>query len=198
MGKAIAELGESFCADCLTHNDLKLNNILVPDDWQQVKEGKDLDIDNIVQLRLIDWERCGWGDPAFDLGSLISSYLVIWLNSLVVGKSIAIEEALRMAMTPLEELQPSMTALIRSYLAGFPEILKYHPDFLRRVLQFAGLSLIVKIQAILQHQKSFNNTGICMLQVAKTLLCHPEASISTIFGVEASELTDFSFLVTSN
>ena len=81
----------------------------MPDDWQQVKDGTELDINNIVQLKLIDWERCDWGDPAFDLGFLIGSYLVIWLDSLVVSKSIGIEEGLRLAMTPLEELQPSMT-----------------------------------------------------------------------------------------
>ena len=188
LGKAIAELSDSFQACCLTHNDLKLNNILLPNDWEQAAATADLDINNIVQLRLIDWERSGWGDPAFDLGSLIGSYLVIWLGSLVVSKSIGIEEALRLAMTPLEEIQPSMAALTSAYLASFPEILERRPDFLRRVVQFSGLSLIVSIQSILQYQKSFNNTGICMLQVAKTLLCRPEASISTIFGVEESEL----------
>ncbi|MGH2413466.1 MAG: phosphotransferase family protein, partial [Microcystaceae cyanobacterium] len=43
---------------------------------------------NIV--RLIDWERSAWGDPAFDLGTLITSYLQIWLSSLVISKSLSI------------------------------------------------------------------------------------------------------------
>lgn len=182
LGKAIAELSDAFEPCCLTHNDLKLNNILLPLDWEQAS-------DRSVRLRLIDWERSSWGDPAFDLGSIITSYLVIWLSSLVVSKSIHIEEALRMAMTPLEVLQPSLAVLVSTYFEHFPEILQRRPDFLLRTMQFSGLTLIQVIQSMLQYQKSFDNTGICMLQVAKTLLCRPEPAISTVFGVKESKLT---------
>jgi hypothetical protein len=123
---------------------------------------------------------------------LIGSYLQIWLNSLVVSKSIDIEESLRMAMTPLEQLQPSIAALVTAYIGNFPEILECRPDFLRRVMQFSGLALIIHIQAMLQHQKTFGNIGICTLQVAKSLLCRPEQSIATVFGAAASEITGFS------
>ncbi len=192
LRSAIAELSNAYDPCCLAHNDFKLNNILLPNDWQQVA----LDIKpserNIVGLKLIDWERSGWGDPAFDLGMLISSYLLIWLGSLVVGKSIEIKEALRMAITPLEIIQPSLAALISTYLACFPQILDHRPDFVRRVVQFSGVALIQAIQSTLQYQKSFNNTGICTLQVAKTLLCYPEKSIPTVFGIPESALTRLS------
>ena len=82
-----------------------------------------------------------------------------------------------MAMTPLEQLQPSIAALANAYFGNFPEILECRPQFLKRVVQFSGLALIIQIQAMLQHQSSFDNTGICMLQVAKGLLCRPEQSI---------------------
>lgn len=180
LGKAIAELGTSLSPCCLTHNDLKLNNILLSNDWEQDKDN------NIV--RIIDWERCSWGDPAFDLGSLIASYLHLWLISLITSKSISIDESLRMATTPLEQIQPSLAALAIAYIKDFPEILERRPDFWQRVIQFSGLSLIHIIQSTLQYQKSFGNTGICALQVAKSLLCRPEASISTIFGMDVSEL----------
>jgi thiamine kinase-like enzyme len=194
LGKAIAELSDAFKPCCLAHNDLKLNNILLPNDWEQAATTAGLSSreargEPTVPLKLIDWERSGWGDPAFDLGAIVTSYLIVWLGSLVVSKSIALEEALRLSMTPLESIQPSIAALVRTYLAGFPEILERRPDFLQRVMQFSGLGLIQAIQSIIEHQKSFGNTGICMLQVAKTLLCRPQASISTVFGIEESELT---------
>jgi 5-methylthioribose kinase len=181
LGKAIAELNQAFQPCCLTHNDLKLNNLLLADNWQATT-------DEIVELKLIDWERSGWGDPAFDLGTLIGSYLVIWLQSLVVSKSMEINESLRLAMTPLDILQPSLAALTITYANNFPEIVEYRPDFWQRVMQFAGLALIQSIQSTLQYQKSFNNTGICMLQVAKTLLCRPTESISTVLGIEVQSL----------
>ncbi|MFN6466264.1 MAG: phosphotransferase [Nostoc sp. DedVER02] len=178
LGLAIKELGSAFAPCCLTHHDLKLNNILLHTNWEQSS-------DSIV--RFIDWERCNWGDPAFDLGTLIASYLEIWLNSLVISNALSIEESLRLAATPLEVLQPSIAVLTLAYFDTFPEILQQRPDFLRRVVQFAGLVLIQQILAMIQFQKTFGNIAIIMLQVAKTLLCRPEQSMSTTFGTAAAE-----------
>ncbi|MDZ8056491.1 MAG: phosphotransferase family protein [Aulosira sp. ZfuVER01] len=173
LGEALRNLGNAVIPCCLTHNDLKLNNILVHKNWQQ-------STNSIV--RLIDWERSAWGDPAFDLGTLISSYVQLWLGSLVISKSLSLEESLTLAMTPLEQLQPSIATLTQVYLQTFPEILEHRPDFLLRVMQFTGFGLIQGIQSMIQYQKSFGNVGIAMLQVAKSLLCRPEQSIPTIFG----------------
>ncbi|MEA5598441.1 aminoglycoside phosphotransferase family protein [Rivularia sp. UHCC 0363] len=187
LGKAISKLTSTLDFCCLTHNDLKLNNILLHNDWEQLLSK--IEQSNSSIIRLIDWERSSWGDPAFDLGTIIGSYLQIWLGSLVVSQTLDIQEALRLAMTPLEQLQPSITALTKAYLSNFPEILEHRPDFIKRVVQFSGLVLIQQIQAMIQYQKSFGNTGICMLQVAKSLLCRPEQSIPTVFGMAASELS---------
>jgi thiamine kinase-like enzyme len=182
LEKAIAELTDSFNLCCLVHNDLKLNNILLHLGWEATPSSQS-------PMRLIDWERCSWGDPAFDLGTSIASYLQLWLSSLVISTTISLEESLRLAMIPLEQLQPSIAALLEAYLQQFPEILAIRSDFLHRVVQFAGLALIHQIQAAIQHQKSFGNADICTLQVAKSLLCNPAQSFSTVFGLPESELT---------
>ena len=182
LGQAIARLGDAFTPACLTHNDLKLNNILLHTDWQNTN-------DSIIKL--IDWERCSWGDPACDLGTLIACYIHIWLNSLVISKSLSIEESLSLAVTPLQQLQPSIAAVIQAYLETFPEIIEHRPDFLLKVVQFSGFALIQQIQAMIQYQKSFGNTGIAMLQVAKSLLCRPEQSLPTVFGKDVVEIVRF-------
>ena len=182
LGKAIAELGNAFTPSCLMHNDLKLNNILLHKDWSQTDQNA---------IRLIDWERSGWGDPAFDLGTLIASYVQIWLSSLVISSSLRIEESLKLATTPLEILQPTIANLTLSYLETFPEIIKQRPDFLLRTVQNAGFVLIMNIQAMIQYQKSFGNMGIGMLQVAKSLLSRPERSMSTLFGTYSPKISQF-------
>ncbi|BAY09982.1 aminoglycoside phosphotransferase family protein [Calothrix sp. NIES-2098] len=176
LGEAIAELGNAVIPACLTHNDLKLNNILLQKDWQSSSNNT---------IRLIDWERSAWGDPAFDLGTLIGSYVQIWLGSLVISNSLSMEESLRLAIAPLELLQPSIGTLTQAYLTRFPKIVEHRPDFLQRVVQFTGFALIQQIQAMIQYQKYFGNTGIAMLQVAKTLLCRPVQSMPTVFGTAA-------------
>ena len=179
LESAIADLAYSWNPCCLTHNDLKLNNILVHSRWEQ--------LDNCL-IRLIDWEACSWGDPAFDLGTLLASYLGIWLKSLVVDPTIELEESLNLALTPLEILQPSIIALIRAYINAFPMILEYRSDFISRVIQFAGLALIHQIQEMITCRKHFNNVELCMLQVAKSLLVMPEQAVLTSFGMSESEI----------
>jgi thiamine kinase-like enzyme len=186
LGKAIANLSDAFTPCCLTHNDLKLNNILISLNWEAIIDHQSPSNDSII--RLIDWERGTWGDPASDLGAVIASYLQIWLNSMVTSKTIPIEESLRLAAIPLQLLQPSLSSLVTAYLANFPEIIELRPDFLTLVVQFCGFALIRSIQAKLQHERTFGNSGICILQVAKSLLCRPQASIITIFGMEISDL----------
>ncbi|HYW19327.1 MAG TPA: aminoglycoside phosphotransferase family protein [Nodularia sp. (in: cyanobacteria)] len=179
LESAIADLAYEWQPCCLTHNDLNLNNILIHSRWDQ--------LDNCL-IKLIDWEACGWGDPAFDLGSLIASYLGIWLSSLVVDPTIELEESLHLAMTPLEVLQPSLLALMRAYLNAFPLILDYRSDFIVRVIQFTGLALINQIQEKIKYCKYFGNTDIYMLQIAKNLLTIPEQSVLSIFGVSESKV----------
>lgn len=187
---AIIKLNEHWQPCCIVHNDLKFNNILLHKEWAQsepasttLQEGK---------IRLIDWERCGWGDPVCDLGSILSNYLLIWLGSLVVDSSIQLEESLRLARTPLELLQPSITTLTQTYLSHFPELLQHRPDFLERLVQYTGLALLTQVRGRLEYQKILGNTGICMLQVAKSLLCRPEQSIVSVFGMSKAELLNLS------
>ncbi|HLP87885.1 MAG TPA: phosphotransferase [Nostocaceae cyanobacterium] len=186
LGKAIANLSQAYLPCCLTHNDLKLNNLLLSLNWEKSALSKSPYPEKMI--RLIDWERGKWGDPTNDLGSIIASYLLIWLNSMVTSKTIPIEESLKLAATPLQIIQPSIAALITAYLAEFPTVLTLRPNFLELVIQFSGLALIRSIQAALQHEKTFGNSGICILQVAKSLLCRPQASINTVFGMEAAQL----------
>ncbi len=183
LEQAITNLSDAIAPCCLIHNDLKLNNILLANHWEELATQP-----SHSMIRLIDWEKSNWGDPASDLGTLIAGYLQIWLYSLITSKTIPITESLQLATTPLELLQPSMASLIHGYLGSFPDILQRRSDFLIRVVQFSGLALMQTILSMLQYEKTFGNAEICILQVAKTLLCRPESSIKTIFGVTAPEL----------
>ena len=173
LTRSIADLRQSIVPSCLIHNDLKLNNLLLDLQWQQ--PGSQL-------IKLIDWERAAWGDPAFDLGCLLGSYLEIWLDGIVISNTLSINESLQLATTPLELLQPSLAALVEAYLESFPEIITTRIDYLDRVIQFAGISLIQRIKITMDGDRVFGNRGIIMLQVAKQLLCEPQAAKSTLFG----------------
>ncbi len=173
LSQAIIDLGNSITPSCLVHNDLKLNNILLDLNWQAPQSRV---------IKLIDWERANWGDPAFDLGCILGSYLEIWLDSLVIGNALSINESLQLATTPLESLQPSLSILVQSYLVVFSDIIIARPDYLDRVIQFTGLALIQRVEITIDEDRIFGNRGILMLQVAKQLLCTPQTARNTLFG----------------
>jgi hypothetical protein len=188
LHQSMVEISEQFDPCCLAHNDLGLRNIVINLDWD-MPTPEPHNSEPIV--RIIDWEFFSWGDPAYDLGMVLSGYLKIWLRSLVVSNAIDIQMALRLATTPLEKLQPSMVALLKSYMDHFPEILERHPNFLSRVMQFTGLVLIKRMQGKIEQLDPFDNTGICTLQVAKSLLCNPEQSILHVLGPAGAELLEY-------
>ena len=191
LHQSMADICETFDPCCLTHNDLGLRNILLNLNWDMPTTEPQ---HSASIVRIIDWEFLSWGDPAYDLGMILSGHLKIWLHSLVVSSAIDIQMALRLATTPLEKLQPSMVAILKSYVAHFPEILERHPNFLSRVMQFTGLVLIKRMQGKLEQLDPFDNTSICTLQVAKALLCNPEQSILNVLGTAGAEIMENQFV----
>lgn len=179
LAEAVRELAAENQARCLVHNDLKLNNILIHHQWANTAE---------AALRPIDWETAGWGDPASDLGSLLGSYLGLWLDGLVVGAGLSMTDSLQLATLPLESLQPSLFALVDSYFQVFPQILVAQPRYLEKVLQHTGLALIGQIEVTIEYDRTFGNQSIITLQVAKQLLCTPLAFVQTMFGAAATKL----------
>ena len=121
---------------------------------------------------------------------IIADYLKLWLRSLVVSPVFDLTQSLRLASTPLEKLQPSLAALVHTYLLGIPHILQCNPQLPERALQFAGLTLINKILIRLEDHLPFNNTDICSLQIAHQLLCHPVQAGSAILGIPISTLVN--------
>jgi thiamine kinase-like enzyme len=178
LAAAVEQLAQNYQACCLVHNDLKLNNLLIHHLATPPA--------NVSRIRFLDWECSRWGDPAVDLGNLINSYLQLWLENLVVSSELSINESLQLAIVPLSSLQPVLFALVDSYHQAFPEIFAHQPDYLARVLQYAGLALIRRIEVIIDDDRIFDNRGIAMLQVAKQLLCSPTAFMATIFGQSLS------------
>lgn len=189
LQKAISALEAESNDCCIIHGDLKFNNLLLHDDWPSwncqrlpVSDTSLLLAENQSVIRLIDWEQWKWGDPAADLGALIADYLRIWLSSLQLSGDVDLTMALKLAAVPLEEIQPSLQGLIHAYTAQFPKVLEAQPGFMNRVLRFSGLGLISIIHDRLHYHEPFDIVEKSMLQVAKSLLCHPDAARRTLLG----------------
>lgn len=185
LNQAVVELYDRLQPVCLTHNDLTLDNFIID---TQIDLSSDSATIRPEQLKIIDWEFINWGDPIVDLGTLVSQYLDEWLNSLVADSSLDLNTILRLASCPLEKIIPSLQAFLQGYLTQFPEILNYRPDFIRRIVQFAGIGILSRLSYYVEYHYHFDNESICKLQVAKNLLCNPQQGIETLFGTTEAEL----------
>ena len=184
LNQAVLELYAGIQPACLIHNDLTLDNFIL--------DGK-LDPNSTEvkpeQIKIIDWERAKWSDPAVDLGMVIAEYVGgIWLGNLVVDRHIDLNTMLSLATYPLETLVPSLRSFVRGYLTEFPEILSYRSDFVRRVVQFAGIGILDRLTYYIEHHYHFDNNSLCKLQVAKNLICAPQQGVTTLFGMGEAEL----------
>ncbi|MBD3886009.1 aminoglycoside phosphotransferase family protein [Phormidium tenue FACHB-886] len=171
---------------CIVHNDLNVANILVHQDWEQI--GSLSMAQRQCMIRIIDWERCSWGDPVLDLSSLIANYLMLWISSMIIDPTMNTEESVDSASVKLEDIRPSIIALLQQYLDHFPEIVKHFPNFFKKLTQFTGLSIIIQAQAKIEHHKLLANSDVYALQVAKSLLCRPQHSFLSVFGVKELDL----------
>lgn len=162
---------------CLTHNNIQFNNILIPRHWEKlVTETPDSDQSLI---KLIDWEAYSWGDPACDLGKAILGYFLLWIDSMIVHPAIEIKKSIQLATIPLEVVRPSLVAMTKAYINTYPKILEDYPEFLKRVIQFAGLGLIYQLltEFELQPEKALSHQNVYFF-IAAQLLCKPEKFLS--------------------
>lgn len=188
LRESVKEILVSHQSCCLTHNNLHFNNIFVFKESEGKPQTKKMNEDEAVKL--INWENCSWGDPASDIGMAISSYLLLWLNSLVIHPEVTLDISLQIAICPLEMIQPSIINLLSTYLNYFPEILDCSPNFMKKVVQFIGIGLLYNTIEKIQSFKGFDYRSLCVLQIAKNLICTPEESFYSIFGKTESEMIE--------
>jgi hypothetical protein len=162
---------------CLTHNNIQFNNILIPRHWEKlVTETPDSDRSLI---KLIDWEAYSWGDPACDLGKAILGYFLLWIDSMIVHPAIDLKKSIQLATIPLEVVRPSLVAMTKAYINTYPKILEDYPEFIKRVIQFAGLGLIYQLltKFQLQPEMALSHQDLYFF-IASQLLCKPEKFLS--------------------
>ncbi|MEH2145254.1 hypothetical protein [Nostoc sp.] len=162
---------------CLTHNNSQFHKIFIPRYWEKLVSENQDSYQSLIKI--IDWEGCSWGDPACDLGKAILGYFLFWLNSMIVHPAIDIKKSIQLATIPLEVIRTSIVAMTKAYINTYPKILEDYPDFLKRVIQYAGLGLIYQLltEFQLQLEMALNHQNLYFF-IAAQLLCKPEKFLS--------------------
>jgi hypothetical protein len=156
LGQSLNGLRDSWQENVFIHGDLKLDNIM-----QQTKPGRD------SRVFLVDWELSGAGDPHWDIGCLISSYLYTRLELLsqVAQDGVLATELSKGIMDAIRALFASYST---SHLVG-PRV------SLSRAMQWAAGALLMRTEILLPLRRELAAIDLAAIHLAaQILLGEPE------------------------
>lgn len=169
VNDALRMLKQTWQPICLIHGDFKCDNILIR------RESAD-----DQTIKFIDWELSGWGDPLWDLGSLIGHYLLYWVMSISIDSPTTLASWIEHAHIPFHQFQDAASALVQEYFLATPSL--RIEISLMSITQYIGLFLIHRAQAILETVGSMNSHVYCCLFIGKNLLQQPASMRNMLFA----------------
>jgi hypothetical protein len=173
----LEDLITSYNKECLIHSDIRLENfIVIPHQVPYDKKGD-------AKLKLVDWELAHIGDPAWDVGSVFSSYLSSWLFSIPITDETTPDRFMAFAIHPLQKLQPA----ILSFWSSYSCIMKIQPvaatPWLLRAVRYAAARLVQTAFEFSQTRTQLTGHAICLLQVSLNMMRHPKEAIESLLGI---------------
>ena len=123
--------------------------------------------------------------PDTDIANILCAYLKLWLET--VPSSRTWQTRLDEAGLPLEQIKPSLNALMSGYFAAFPE--RNHPEIICRILQWTGRQLIYLVQIQIQYHQPIASTEAVFLHIAQKLILYPEVLCSLLFDQSYSAIS---------
>ena len=167
-------LFQEWRIETLIHFDLKWNNWLIVGDSAGRK---------MARLKIVDWELAGRGDPCWDLGSVFSDYLSLWLLSIPATGDIPPDKFPELARYPLNRMQPAMRSFWEAYVRRMNLDGSRSHEWLLRSVKYAAARLVQT--AFERMQMAMQPTGniICFLQLSLNILQRPEEAIVHLLGI---------------
>lgn len=119
----------------------------------------------------IDWELSFWGDPARDLGSLLSDYVLGW---------IAPEHRSEVLSRPT--LEAFAHALIEAYAAAREPGFRLDADFQERIVRWIGTALLISVYGISHYEQHLDARALGVARQAREMLGKPGEWPAVLWG----------------
>ena len=168
---ALFDLTRQWHASTFFHNDLKWDNILV-----HPREGEA----EPTQVKIIDWEMVGIGDPCWDIGTMLSEFVAFWALSIPVVDG---EPYAGLAKYPIKEMQPAIRAFWESYAEAMEFNRATARERLIKSVRFAGARLIQTAYERTQTMTHLTPHIYLLLQLSLNIMEGPEDAAKGLFGI---------------
>ena len=161
---ALDDLRREWRQVCLVHGDFRFSNILyIFSDHDAVK----------LNYKIIDWEYWSWGDPAWDVGTVLGEYIRSWAFSIKVADNISIESWFKGSGITFPAIRNAIKCFWETYFS------RVHNDEVsyqiqERAIRFAGAYLLGRCASALDVDSHISALVLCVLRVSKALLTNPD------------------------
>ncbi|HTW97806.1 MAG TPA: aminoglycoside phosphotransferase family protein [Acidimicrobiales bacterium] len=161
--EAINELTAPASAPRVIHGDIKLDNVLAPCVGRP-------------DVRLVDWELSGAGDPMRDLGFLAGDYLFRWLQTAEPRRGAGLAEWFAATTVPRQRVVSAVAASTAGYTGGGGEL-----DTVG-LARYAGLFLLGRAFAWIEVAAAYSARVHLLVQAGRRLVLQPESAGRALFG----------------
>ena len=185
---ATIQESEVFCAqldalraawreDSLIHGDLRWDN------WHvlEMRNGGGPD------LKIVDWEMAGTGDPCWDVGCILCEYLLAWLRSAPIATDVDPDHFMCLSTFPLSTMQPAIRRFWQSYVRVMELDAPTAGEWLVRSTRFAAARLVQAAFEDAQHATELSDPTIYLLQLSTNMLARPVDAAARLYGLIVAE-----------
>ncbi len=170
LGPPLLTLKTDWSAESIIHGDIKWSNMV------RLRSGRVL---------LIDWEHVELGQPYWDTGSFLHSYLAFWICALPLNQYADPREAISFPGWSLSLAQRAIREFWQSYIKSRRAALP--ADFLAKSIAAAGARLLQTACEQARAETVLSTQCAMMLQTSLNILCSPEKAVATFFGSDTAE-----------
>lgn len=122
------------------------------------------------QVRLIDWELAGVGDPMYDIGSVLSQ---------LIGSALRSQQS---SGADVLGAWSSVGPDAKRFVTAYREVSGIGPDDLLRAVRYAGFGQILAALGRLERIGSLGKLGNLALLLGRRILTDPEMVARVLFG----------------
>ncbi len=142
-----------------------------------------------TDVRIVDWELAGVGDPCWDVASVFNDYLSCWLSSIPITGETPPERFLELARHPLSKMHPAIISFWESYVRRMELDDATSVEWLLRVVKYAAARLVQTVYESSDHLSKLTGNAVCSLQVSLNILRRPKEAIVQLLGIPSPSAT---------
>jgi hypothetical protein len=168
---ALAAARSKWQPSTLIHGDIKWDNTLVSNTG------------NDPIIRLVDWELADFGDPCWDTGAVLQTYLGAWILSMDPAAGSDPDQLVNSACKPLGRMRPAIHAFWKSYAAGMDLSGGEERQLLERSTVYCAVRMIQTAYEQMHYAPSLTTPGVSFLQTTLNILTRPRHAVEQLLGI---------------